>query len=51
MNYNDMMVTMSRGYVYAHVCWCDRMGQIGESGSLRREGWGEGGGYSEVLTW
>jgi hypothetical protein len=22
-----------------------------ESGSLRREGWGEGHGYSEVLRW
>jgi hypothetical protein len=33
---------MSRGYVYAyvhvHVCWRDWAGQIGESGSLEREG-------------
>jgi hypothetical protein len=39
---------MSRGYVYVHVCCCDREGQIGESGSHRREGWGEGHGYSDV---
>jgi hypothetical protein len=25
--------------------------KLGESGSLRREGWGEGRGYSEVLRW
>jgi hypothetical protein len=30
---------------------CDRVGQIGESGSLRRKGWGEGRGYSEVPRW
>jgi hypothetical protein len=30
---------------------CDRTEQIGESGSLRREGWGEGRGYSEVPRW
>jgi hypothetical protein len=30
-------------------CGCDRVGQIGESGALRREGRGEGSGYSEVL--
>jgi hypothetical protein len=29
---------MSRGYVYVHVYWRDRAGQIGESGSLGREG-------------
>jgi hypothetical protein len=45
------MVAMSRGYVYVLVCWCDRAGQIGESGSLGREGWGEGRGYSEVPRW
>jgi hypothetical protein len=28
---------MSRGYVYVHVC-CDRARQIGESGTLGREG-------------
>jgi hypothetical protein len=44
---------MSRGYVYVyvHVCCCDRAGQIRESGSLEREEWGEGRGYSEVLRW
>jgi hypothetical protein len=26
-------------------------GQIGESGALEREGWGEGHGYSEVIRW
>jgi hypothetical protein len=30
-------------------CGCDRVGQLGERGSLRREWWGEGRGYSEVL--
>jgi hypothetical protein len=43
------MVAMSRGYVYVLVCWCDRVGQIGESGSLGREGWGEGRGFE--LYW
>jgi hypothetical protein len=33
------------------VCWCDRVGQIGESGSLRREWWRERHGYFEVLRW
>jgi hypothetical protein len=46
-----MIVTMSKGYVYVHVCWHDRVGQIGESGSLGRERWGEGRGYSEVPRW
>jgi hypothetical protein len=32
-------------------CGCDRVGQIGESGSLIREGWEEGRGYSEVPRW
>jgi hypothetical protein len=27
---------------------CDRVGQLGERGLLRKEGWGEGHGYSEV---
>jgi hypothetical protein len=27
---------------------CDRAGQLGESGSLGREEWGEGRGYFEV---
>jgi hypothetical protein len=30
---------------------CDWAGQIGESGSLRREGWGEVRGYFEVPRW
>jgi hypothetical protein len=42
---------MSRGYIYAHVCCCDWVGQIGESGSLGREGWGEGRGYSNFSRW
>jgi hypothetical protein len=29
-------------------CGCDRAGQLGERGSLRREGWGEGRGNSKV---
>jgi hypothetical protein len=32
-----------------HVCDCDRAGQLGESGSLGREWWGEVRDYSEVL--
>jgi hypothetical protein len=32
-------------------CGYDRAEQLGESGSLRREGWGEGHGYSEVSRW
>jgi hypothetical protein len=32
-------------------CGCDRAGQLEESCSLRREGRGEGRGYSEVLRW
>jgi hypothetical protein len=32
-------------------CECDQVGQLGERGSLRREGWGEGRGYSEVPRW
>jgi hypothetical protein len=46
-----MMVTMSRGYIYVHIYWHVWVGKIGESGSLRREGWGEGRGYLEVLRW
>jgi hypothetical protein len=44
---------MSRGYVYVYVyvCCCDRAGQVGESGSLGRERWGEGYGYSDVPRW
>jgi hypothetical protein len=42
---------MSRCYVYIRVCCCDRAGQIGESGSLEREWWGEGHGYSKVPMW
>jgi hypothetical protein len=29
-------------------CGCDRLGQLEESGSLKRERWREGRGYSEV---
>jgi hypothetical protein len=32
-------------------CGCDRLGQLEESGSLEREGWREGRGYSEVPRW
>jgi hypothetical protein len=32
-------------------CGCDLAGQIEEIGSLRREGWREGCGYSEVSRW
>jgi hypothetical protein len=32
-------------------CGCDRARQLGERGSLGREGRGEGRGYSEVLGW
>jgi hypothetical protein len=46
-----MMVMMSRCYAYVYVYYCDRARQIGESGALRREGWGEGRGYSEVSRW
>jgi hypothetical protein len=46
-----MMDMMSWGYIYVHVCCCDRAWQIGENGSLRKEGWGEGRGYSEVPRW
>jgi hypothetical protein len=45
------MAMMSIGYIYVHVCCCDRVGQIEESGSLGREGWGEGHDYSEVPRW
>jgi hypothetical protein len=40
---------LSRG-----LCLCllvDWAGQIGESGALRREGWGEGRSYSEDPRW
>jgi hypothetical protein len=36
--------------MFSH-CGCDRAGPIGESGSLRRKGRGEGRGYSEVPRW
>jgi hypothetical protein len=42
---------LSRGYVYVHVCCCDRVGQLGKSGALRREGLRKGRGYSEVPRW
>jgi hypothetical protein len=42
---------ISRGYVYVHVCCRDLLGQRQESGSVGREGWGEGHGYFEVLRW
>jgi hypothetical protein len=32
-------------------CGCDRMGQLGESGSLGREERGDGCDYFEVLRW
>jgi hypothetical protein len=41
---------MSSGLYLFYVC-CDWVGQLGESGLLRREGWGEGRGYSEVPRW
>jgi hypothetical protein len=42
---------MSRGYVHVHVCCCDRVGQIGERGSLKREWWGAGCGNFEAPRW
>jgi hypothetical protein len=36
--------------MFIYYC-CDRAGQIGESGSLRTEGWGEGRDYSKVPRW
>jgi hypothetical protein len=42
---------LSSGFIYIHVCCCDRAGQIGKNGSLGREGWGEGRDYSEVPRW
>jgi hypothetical protein len=32
-------------------CGCDWAGQTGESGSLRRDGWGEDCGNYEVPRW
>jgi hypothetical protein len=32
-------------------CGCDQAGELGEMGSLGREGWGEGHGCSEVPIW
>jgi hypothetical protein len=32
-------------------CGCDQEGKLEESGSLKREGLGEGRGYSEVPRW
>jgi hypothetical protein len=29
-------------------CGCDQAGQLGERGSLQREGWGECCGYYEI---
>jgi hypothetical protein len=45
------MIMMSKSYVYVHAYCCDWVGQIGESGSLEREGWGEGHGCSEISRW
>jgi hypothetical protein len=45
------MDMMSRDYIYTDVCYCDQAGQLGESGTLGREGWGEGREYSEVQKW
>jgi hypothetical protein len=42
---------MNRGYVSVHICLCDQVRQIGESGALGREGWVAGCGYSEVPRW
>jgi hypothetical protein len=30
---------------------CDRAGQLGDDGALRREGRGEGCGYFEISMW
>jgi hypothetical protein len=44
-----MLLDMMRiGYIYVYVCCCERAGQIGKSGALKREGWREGRGYAEV---
>jgi hypothetical protein len=45
------MDMMSKGYVYVHICCSDRVGQLGKSGSLGMEWWGEGCAYSEVPRW
>jgi hypothetical protein len=31
-------------------CWCDWTGQLEESGSLRREGWGDEGKGGETTV-
>jgi hypothetical protein len=46
----DMMSRVEAMFMFMYYC-CDRTGKIGESGSLRREGWGEGCDYSEVSRW
>jgi hypothetical protein len=50
MNYKVILDMMSRGYVlvYVHVYCCNRVGHLGESGTLKRERRGEGHSYSEV---
>jgi hypothetical protein len=45
------MVMMSRDYIYVQVCWRDWVGQIGKSGSLRKEGRREVHDYSEIPRW
>jgi hypothetical protein len=49
MSKKDILDMLSRD-----LCLCllvDWMGQIRESESLEREGWGEGHGYSKVPRW
>jgi hypothetical protein len=36
--------------MFMYYC-CDRAGQMGENGALKREWWGAGRGYSEVPRW
>jgi hypothetical protein len=42
---------MSRCYIYGYAIVVTWWGQLGESGSLEREGQGERCGYSEVPRW
>jgi hypothetical protein len=36
--------------MFMNYC-CDRAGQLGESGSLGKEGWEEGCGYFDISRW